>query len=786
MTPDPATGAARRWPTPSIVLLGGVLGGLYLLPVGMLAQAVIYQSAGVLATLLTLGGALSRPRGRRLPWLLISLGLLAQTVGDAIWNYVELVQQAEVAFPSLPDALYLAGYPLWTAGAALLVRRNGRGRVGAWLDTLILTGGVAAVGYHFLIKPYLTDSAVSVPERLVGAAYPGMDLLLFVATVLMVTASAARGRPALGLLTVAFACGFVGDVVYGLLQLHGIYESGHPIDLAWIIEYSLIASAAWAVPGPARSKASPAAPAAVAGWRVPALFVAAMAGPVELVLVVRADPAEAVVLAAGTVLLVGLVAVRLGLLLRTVSRQAGSLRETLTDRDAMASALQRQADEDALTGLANRHLLSRRAHELLATGTQAGHALLFVDLDGFRSVNERFGHPGGDALLRTVATRLRAGARDGELAARLGGDEFVVLLPDVTPDLAVGRAEELLRELAAPVLVTGRPVPVGVSIGVAPVHREGTPEQAFQTALSDADLAMFAAKQAGGGRVEAYHERLRDELLGAAELARELAEAIAADALDVAFQPLVDLQDSRLVAMEALVRWHHPVRGSLQPAGFLPLAMDRGLMDRLDLLVLRQGLAQLANWQDRHGASAPPRLNVNISAPLLARSDFVPTVQRLLECHGLPGSALALELTEQVLVDDPGTCAERLHELAALGVVIALDDFGTGYSSLAYLDRFPVHELKLDRTFIELGTAGGEASRLLCAVLELARTLGLTVVAEGIEDDRQRELLRRLGCELGQGYLFARPMAAEPAEQWFTRLQQGRRVRAASTSSRRA
>jgi diguanylate cyclase (GGDEF)-like protein len=766
VTPE-ATDTARRWPLLVVLLLGAASCAVYLMPIGVTAQAAVYQLVGVGTAAAAFAGARRHPRGHRLPWILLATGLLVQTAGDAIWNWIELVRHDEVAFPAVPDLLYLSGYPLWTLACALLVRRVGIGRTGAFLDTLVLAGGASALGYHFLIGPYLNDTSSTVLQRVVGAAYPAMDLLLFVGAVLIVTSSAARGRPALRLLTVAFAVGFAGDGTYGLLQLHGDYASGDPIDLAWIVQYWLVAAAAWA--GRPGAAAPPEVP--VAGrpprWRVPALFVAALIGPVELVLVIGADPAEAGVLACGTVALVALVATRMSGLLRQVSRQADSLRSTLAERDRISDQLRRHAEQDDLTGLANRHLVSRHGHQLLRASPAGPHAVIFLDLDGFRAVNERFGHPGGDALLQEVAGRLRSAVRPGEQAARLGGDEFVVLLPDTELSTALARAGELLGEITAPVRISGRPVAVTASAGVAPMPVTSGPEEAYHSALADADLAMFAAKQAGGGQVEEYHAGLREELLGAAELGQELAEAIAADGLDIAFQPLVGLGDGRLTGMEALVRWHHPRRGTLQPAEFLPVALDRGLIDDLDLLVLGQGLAQLAAWRARHPAAAPPRLNVNVSAPLLARPDLVPTVQLLLARHSLPGSALALELTEQVLVDDPGTCAQRLHELAALGVTIALDDFGTGYSSLAYLGRFPVRELKLDRTFIGLGTAGGQASKLLCAVLELARTLGLTVVAEGIEDDRQRELLTELGCDVGQGYLFARPMPAAQAEQWF-------------------
>jgi diguanylate cyclase (GGDEF)-like protein len=436
----------------------------------------------------------------------------------------------------------------------------------------------------------------------------------------------------------------------------------------------------------------------------------------------------------------------------------------LTDARTV-NAMAHQALHDGLTGLPNRALFLDRLEHALARAMRAGGevAVLFLDLDRFKTVNDSLGHAAGDQLLQTVAGRIAGCMRAADTAARLGGDEFAVLLEDLTSHHeAVRVAERILAALDEPIPVAGREVFVGTSIGVA------TGASGAEDLLRDADVAMYRAKAQGKGRYAIFEPGMQAEVLERLELEGDLTRALAADggagpagALEVFYQPIVVLATGELAGHEALVRWRHPTRGLLPPAAFVPVAEETGLIAPIGRFVLREACRQAAAWQV-HGAGLT--MNVNLSGRQLEDPELVDLVTQLLRDTRLPPRSLVLEITETVLMQDTRTTIDRLRALRALGVRLALDDFGTGYSSLRYLNRFPLDVIKMAKPFVDGLGEREEDPALARAIVDLGANLGLEIVAEGIEGSAQLAQLRRLGCPLGQGYWFARPMPAPAAE----------------------
>jgi predicted signal transduction protein with EAL and GGDEF domain len=372
-------------------------------------------------------------------------------------------------------------------------------------------------------------------------------------------------------------------------------------------------------------------------------------------------------------------------------------------------------------------------------------------------VNDTLGHAVGDELLRVVAGRLTARCADGALLVRLGGDEFAVLLSDTDASGATAAADGLLRAFDEPFALGHRQVRLAGSIGVAPA---ATGALDVGDLLRDADLAMYAAKNAGRGRALLFSPTMRAEVSERAALQSELREAVEAGALTVAYQPLVELSSGRCIGAEALVRWYHPERGYVPPDVFIPVAEDSDLVVALGRAVLRRACADAAGWVGALPADHPFEIAVNLSVRQLAHPELVTHVTEALRSAGLDPGRLVVEVTESVFLDDTGTGLAALRELRELGVRVALDDFGTGYSSLGYLQRFAVDILKIDRRFVSSLKPGDGRPELAGAIIGLARSLRLEVVAEGIEEAAQTERLRELGCTIGQGFLFARPAPA--------------------------
>jgi diguanylate cyclase (GGDEF)-like protein/PAS domain S-box-containing protein len=431
----------------------------------------------------------------------------------------------------------------------------------------------------------------------------------------------------------------------------------------------------------------------------------------------------------------------------------------VTERKALEEQIVHRAFHDGLTGLANRALFYNRiVHAQARVDRDGGQmAVLFLDLDNFKSVNDSLGHTAGDLLLVAVAQRLQAALRASDTVARFGGDEFAILIEDVHDLAAATRlAEVCLAEFDQAFDLGAQDVFVHISIGVA-MSNPGEPPDEL---LREADVALYAAKSKGKGRVEIFDGEMDARARERLQTEHELRSALSQGELRVYYQPIVSLADRSISGVEALARWQHPVRGLVSPIDFIPLAEETGLIVPIGQWVLEQACLQVRKWRDQSPALAKLVVSVNLSARQFQTPDLVQEIVRAASEAGLESSALKLEITESTVMHDPEAAATTLRQLKSLGFQLAIDDFGTGYSSLSYLKRFPVDTLKIDRSFVDGLGADLQDTAIVRSVVDLAQALDVTVTGEGIETAAQEAELRLLGCDGGQGFLFARPLPA--------------------------
>jgi diguanylate cyclase (GGDEF)-like protein/PAS domain S-box-containing protein len=426
----------------------------------------------------------------------------------------------------------------------------------------------------------------------------------------------------------------------------------------------------------------------------------------------------------------------------------------ITERRVLEAEVAHQALHDPLTGLANRALFRNRVEHALTRRGNPLPAVLLVDLDGFKIVNDSLGHAAGDELLIEVAGRLRLCVRPDDTLARLGGDEFAVLLDDVADPRDVGNvARRILRSLQEPYTLAQKEIFVTASIGVAVHETEGV-----DPLLRDADVALYMAKAQGKGGYVVFDLRTHSGAIESLQLEADLRRAVDRGEFVLHYQPVVELRSERIVGVEALVRWNHPERGLLLPEEFLPLAEDTDLMMEIGRWVVEQASAQSRKWQVRFPVDPPLSVSVNLSATELRTGSVVEDLARAAAESGLQPVNLVLEITERMMLGDAESTIAVLKELKQLGVKLAVDDFGAGQSSLSQLQRFPVDVLKIDPSFVDGLDRGPENSALARAIVRLAQVLQLEVVAEGVEREEQLTALVELGCQMGQGFLFARPL----------------------------
>ncbi len=438
--------------------------------------------------------------------------------------------------------------------------------------------------------------------------------------------------------------------------------------------------------------------------------------------------------------------------------------QDITEQKTREDVIWRQANFDPLTGLANRHMLHDRLERALrrAKRNESCVGLIFLDLDGFKWVNDTLGHDVGDQLLVQVADRLRQCVRQQDTVARLGGDEFTVIVDDIEHTKDVLRiAEKMLEVLRVPYALGGTTRHLSGSAGLTLYPDDGSD---VQTLLRNADIAMYQAKQLGKDRAQFYAPHMQTRAHERMDIESQLRQAIARQEFELHYQPIVLTSSGELVGAEALIRWRHPERGLVLPQVFIPVAEETGMILPIGEWALNEAMRQLAQW---NADGLPPlRMAVNISSVQFRNADLCASVERIRGAHAIGINTLTLEITESTLMDDSSITETRMHEIKALGVNYSLDDFGTGYSSLSCLKRFPVDMVKIDRSFVHECAEGQSDAPLVAAIIQMAHSLNLKVTAEGVETDAQREFLRDLGCDCLQGYLISRPVTAEVFERF--------------------
>lgn len=733
-------------------ILSGVSQGKQLSAIDDLVLLIVTIPAAVFAAI-----AARSARGRlRMAWVAMTVALVAWGIGEAIWTYYELVLN-EVPYPSVADAAYLM-FPVGAcAGLLLFPSEHGgpfRGRV--FLDGLIVAGSLFLVSWVTILQPLYAAGGTDQVAFAVSLAYPVSDVVVLTLAAVVLVRTGPEHRLTLTLLTVGLACIALSDSLFTYLTAKDEYASGDVIDIGWAAGLLLIAVAAAAS---GQSTHEPTEAPELPGWAsiwlpyAPLLLagIIAAAQPVPLL---KTSPVEVV-----AVLLV----------IAVLARQFLAVRE---NRRLLATVAQ-QAMRDPLTGLANRALFSERLDHAMQLRQRDGTtvSVVAVDLNDFKLVNDNLGHPVGDDLLIGVSNRLMNSIRAGDTAARIGGDEFSVLV-EGSADAAHLVAHRVAESFDLPFRIADHELLMRPSIGLAIAE----PDEAALTAddlLIRADAAMYAAKRARLHGVQTYHPEMQLTALAdvfaqpaatsepggvaAIQLLGDLRRAIADGILTLVYQPKFDLISARIVSVEALLRWPRPDGPVLTPEEFLPLVRRHGLMGTITDFVLNRALDDARAWR---AASVGLPIAVNLFAPSLANLGIPATIDRALAERGLPPEALTVEITEDLFLDNLERTQNVLETLRHNGIRIAIDDFGSGYSALSYLRDLPIDEVKLDRTFIAPILVDQRAAAVVRAVISLADELGLTTVAEGIENAETVAWLRDHGCRIGQGFYLSPPVDA--------------------------
>ena len=726
----------------------------------LLASALWTNAAWTVSAAAAMTGlwhaALVTPGGDRRSWRMLAFAATWWFGGQVLWDLWSL--GAPVRF--LADIAWLVFAPFSAVALARISSIESRGRQLVWETVPVIAATsalIAALLYHDVVTSRLGEF-----ERWVSLGYPVTYAVVPVVAVQVLLADRVRigRRPDLILIALGIAVEAAGFALWAPRLLHETYAMGTWLDMSWTLGLMMLA-----LGGLIHNPQLP--PLQAGGERRFATLLPGTLLTVLLVLLLGASLTEQplgqrMILEAGAL---G-VGVLIGARIAALSRRQ---RELLESERKTRSALERAADElthvalhDPLTKLPNRSLFIDRATHALATARRTGTftAVLFLDVDDFKRINDVYGHSAGDTLLREIAMRVSAVVRPSDTVARFGGDEFTILCPGLTSeDAAVEVAQRIIRALDRPFAMGSRELHTAASVGIAfACAGQGTAE----SLVRDADTAMYRAKEHGRGAYEVFDEAVRERVVQRLRIENGLRNALDNHELRVAYQPFFSLEEQRVLGFEALLRWDSPELGVIGPAEFIPIAEHSGLMQRIGAWVIDEACRTIAGLRAEH-PDLDLKVAVNLSARQMHDATLPAIVRTALEDHGLPPRALALEITESDLIEDAVSVRESLDELRAIGVRLMLDDFGTGFSSLSYLKRFPVHTLKIDRSFIAgLGADQGDRA-IVAAIMGVAQALELQVIAEGVETAVQAQELMALGCKIAQGFRYAEP-TFEPAE----------------------
>jgi len=778
------------------LILSVFLGGTYFIQdeqTRMLVSDIVFPIIGYIAAALLFAAAKQSYRQSRrlfLVWGIFGLAQFASATGELIWTILE-IGFGQTPFPSIADISYLAYYPLFFFGIILLPGKNYSFRewIKKGLDIGIMVIASILVFWNFLIGPITAVASEDLYlSQVLNLAYPTGDLLLLWALLAMLyNHSNIRLNKPILLLGVSIGFLIATDCIFSYQSLSGTYISGGVLDIGWVIAYLVTGLAGLTQILSTSSQEITSDPTTARSHDLfdriatymPYLWVI---GAFVLLLqshsIVLPMSFSSIAIAVGAMITLVLIRqivalvenrhllVQLQKMMVQAQIQAGelekanySLKDEISIRKRAEDRLSYDALHDGLTRLPNRALfLDRLGQAIEYTRRRSDHifSVLFIDLDHFKIVNDSLGHSIGDQLLMIIGQRLRHCLRSSDTVARLGGDEFVILLENSGADGGILHVTERIQAaLSGPIQINGHDVFTTASIGVVP-NLSGYIDA--EEALRDADIAMYRAKALGKARVEIFNPDLRNRAVMRLLLENELRHAINHSEFELYYQPIFSLQTDSIIGFEALIRWNHPTRGLLLPAEFLLVAEETGLILPIGKWVLHQACSQISQWHKMFSGFEHLSINVNISSKQFQQTDFVDQIVTILQETGIDPSILKLEITESMVIDNASVAKEYFNRLCSLGIRLQVDDFGTGYSSLSYLQNFPIQTIKIDRSFISEIGKPGKNSDLVRTMVMMAHDLGMDAVAEGIETEQQREELKRLMCQFGQGYLMAKPM----------------------------
>ncbi|MEP6660552.1 MAG: EAL domain-containing protein [Acidimicrobiales bacterium] len=750
---------------PVLLAAGAVSVALYFVfPNGSVAQAAAFLSI-LLGTAVLLAIRTVRDCAFARQWRMLVAGEFVYVVATGFWYLLPVGFDHQLAFPSFVDGLYFISYALFGAFLLGLNRRRHEGqgtseRRFAVVDAAILTASGGAALWVTVIQPNLL-SDVGVLAKVVAVAYPAFAALLFGLALRFVFGGVSRRGPE-ALLVAWLGAELVADVFYGYTSANGSFRYGSPVFWAWLVSY--IALAALVTHPDASRLAEPAHARRL--WSTSARFALLLgAALVPLVLALVSLARRDVGAATGALIAAG---VTFSLVVVRLAMVSGDLREhrRLSDELVQVSQdLRHLALHDPLTGVGNRTLLTERlGHALRRRPTAAGAAaLLLLDLDSFKTVNDTLGHEAGDALLVEVANRLQGFVRPEDTITRLGGDEFALVFDRVDPDEALRITQRVVDALREPAHINGRLLTMRTSAGLYIAEQDSEPT----AALRCADLAMYAAKGHGGDRYELFRPELHDAHLARHHTEIELREAVLRGEMRLHYQPIIDLSTMAVVGVEALVHWQHHQRGLLPPGAFNDIAETSGANIEIGCWALQEACRQLSAWRETVGIPDGFRVAVKVSARQLAHPGIIDDILNILHETATDPRHIIVEVTESAVMSDTDGLVERLDSLRALGVTLAVDDFGTGYSSLEQLRGLPIDILKLDTAFIAGIDTGHADFALATALIRLAASLGKQTLADGVETPGQLAHLRAAGTGFAQGFLFNNPLPPdEVAHMW--------------------
>jgi diguanylate cyclase (GGDEF)-like protein len=807
----------QRFTNPSSVLRLGILIALVMVISQALGFALqnghldsLYDEAMALASSLLASAGLAfgafhshekSPKLQR-TWHWLTAAGLCWAVGD-LAALITVATTSRLPFPSLATIFYLLVYPCLLFGIKTIPepRRTNAQIVESILDMAIIILSAALIFWNYLIGPIITSGHADRFNILVTAAFPVADVILLWAAFILITFKlTTQPRQSLWVLFTALAAMITLDIMIVYRTMTGIDQHANILHMLKIISPLLLMIAGLVqavvfqryrqqpVPTPGISKATGLEyvrlllPYCWFGCAFGALYfgpsslevispltmfawVAAILGIVILRqwVVTRENQNLALQLHQLNADLEQLFVERTAALIRTNEE----LRREVFERDRMERLLRERDDKlvyfsfhDTLTGLPNRALLIERLSQALRRVKRQDDyhfAVLYLDFDGFKYINDSLGHQAGDYLLSAIARRLEDCVRELDTVARLGGDEFVIVADGICQDddalVAVKRVQDMLIE---PFELEGHRVFMSASIGV--VIGDGSYDQATDI-LRDADLAMYQAKASGKSRFVIFSQEMRISALNRLILENDMRTAMKNGEIFIHYQPILSLDKNQLMGFEALLRWNHPDHGSIPPSDFIPVAESSGLIVPITEWTLWQACGQLKAWIDEFHPEPELTISINLSAIMFSEPDLALMIQRVLEETGLPPRNLKLEITETSIVEDAEAATRMLQACRTMGVQVDIDDFGTGYSALSYLHQFPIDTLKIDRAFIGRIQEDGGNTEVVRTIIALARELNLEVIAEGVETEAQYDYLKKLGCQSGQGFFIARPLA---------------------------